>query len=246
MYAIQAMAAGKLAHFESSASGVYDIINVCSTDDEENDSDSIQPPMRVVCDMDTDGGGWIIILKRKKSVFTHVNFNRPWDHYENGFGSLNTEFWLGLRNIHCLTTRDDVDLVIDLQEDNGNGITWIYHTFKVKGSNDKYRLQIGDAEGPKGAHNAMAYHNGRKFTTYDSDNDLSPHNCAHSYYAGWWFGGRNCLVNGALLTGMHATAPSTSKLLWYLGQGAGNRYYHNIEMKIRPKSCHSDSTCEKS
>ena len=85
-----------------------------------------------------------------------MNFKRSWDQYENGFGSLNTEFWIGLRNIHCLTTRDEADLIINLQEDNGNGMTWTYHTFRVNGSNDKYRLEIGEGEGPIGANDAMA------------------------------------------------------------------------------------------
>ena len=114
---LQAQAAGKLAHLYNSATGIYDVINVCSTDkDKEEDGDSLLPPMRVMCDMDTDGGGWTIIMRQKRSVVTLVNFYRPWDHYENGFGNPNTEFWLGLRNIHCLTTRSDVDLMIDLRE----------------------------------------------------------------------------------------------------------------------------------
>ena len=54
---MQAQAAGKLAHLYNSASGIYDLINVCSTDDDDNEGESIQPPMRVVCDMDTEGGG---------------------------------------------------------------------------------------------------------------------------------------------------------------------------------------------
>ena len=114
--------------------------------------------MRVMCDMETEGGGWTVILRRKRSVPSNINFYRTWDDYENGFGNLNTEFWIGLRNIHCLSTRNDVDLIIDLRDNNGNGMTWTYHNFKVNGSNDKYRLQVGDAEGPPGANDAMAYH----------------------------------------------------------------------------------------
>ena len=46
------------------------------------------------CDMVTDGGGWIVIQRNKKS--SAVNFNRQWIDYEKGFGDLNTEFWYGL------------------------------------------------------------------------------------------------------------------------------------------------------
>ena len=222
---------------------------MCSTDEddlEEEEGGSLQPLMQVVCDMETIGGGWTVILRRKRNVLTHINFNRKWDDYENGFGNLHTEFWIGLRNIHCLTTREDVDLMIDLRDNNGNGMTWLYHDFKVNGSNDKYRLQIGDGEGPPGGYDAMAYHNGMQFSTHDSDNDGSTYNCAQCYYTGWWYG-PGCHIGGALLTGSHSDSAGWYRLLWYLGIGdkaiAYHKYYHNGEMKIRPKSC--AVTCDK-
>ena len=43
------------------------------------------------CDMVTDGGGWIVIQRNKKSSL--VTFNKKWTDYEKGFGNLNTEFW---------------------------------------------------------------------------------------------------------------------------------------------------------
>ena len=51
-----------------------------------------------------------VILRRKHDVPQLVNFIRSWDEYVHGFGDLNTEFWYGLRNIHCLTSRQQVDL----------------------------------------------------------------------------------------------------------------------------------------
>ena len=202
--------------------------------------------MRVVCDMDTEGGGWIVIMRRKRTVVAHTSFVQAWDQYENGFGNLNTEFWLGLRNIHCLTTRYDVDLMIDLRDNNGNGMTWIYHLFKVGGSDDKYCLQIGDAEGPPGGYDAMAYHNGKQFSTHNSDNDQKyRYNCASERQGGWWYGNK-CFATGAFLTGPHTDTAQWNRLLWYLGQGTAlgsYKYHHNVEMRIRPKSC--ASICEK-
>ena len=125
-------------------------------------------------------------------------------------------------------------------------MTWLYHNFKVNGSNDKYRLLIGEGEGPPGGYDAMAYHDGMQFSTHDSDNDESTaYNCALCYYAGWWYGPERH-VAGALLTGAHTDSVVWNQLLWYLGGGkaiADHKYYHNVEMKIRPKSC--AAICEK-
>ena len=184
--------------------------------------------------MDTDEGGWIVILRLRKNVIPNVNFTKSWDDYENGFGDLNTEFWLGLRNIHCLTKRDDVDLMIDLREDDGNGMTWVYHKFKIDGSNEKYRLHIGEAEGPLNGHDAMAYHDGMFFTTHDSNNGST---CAGSYRGGWWF--NSCYRS--FLTGPHTNNHAWDRLLWYSGKGpidpSNFNYYQNVDMMLRPKVC---------
>ena len=224
---------------------MYDITDVCSIDDDSETP--VQTTMQARCDMDTDGGGWIVILRRRKNVFSHVNFTKNWDSYENGFGDLNTEFWLGLRNIHCLTTRDEVDLMIDLRQADGNGMTWIYHTFKVDGSNEKYQLHIGDAEGPPNGNDAMAHHDGSLFTTFDKDNDSYFSNCATALKGGWWFT-NDCYR--CLLTGPHSDTTETYvRIAWHDGSSAlaypNYDKYDNVDMKIRPKTCTECSNEEK-
>ena len=47
------------------------------------------------------GGGWTVIQRRKDG---NIEFEeRDWVKYEDGFGNLNGEFWIGLRSMHCLT-----------------------------------------------------------------------------------------------------------------------------------------------
>ena len=73
-----------------------------------------------------------------------------------------------------------------LMEDDGSDLTWTYQTFTLAGANDKYKLTIEEGEGP--GHDAMkAVHNGDQFSTYDSDNDEAPSNCAYAYQGGWWY-----------------------------------------------------------
>ena len=184
------------------------------------------------CDLETDGGGWLVIQRRLPNGT--VNFTRDWADYENGFGDLNGEFWYGLRNIHALTTQDEVELRIDMvREEDGSEHSWTYQTFRVAGASDNYSLTIGEGEGSVG-NDAMAYHNGQQFSTYNNDNSGS---CSFAHQGGWWYD--SCYT--ANLNGPH-TLPSTpgisqtyARLIWYDGT-----VYHDLssaDMKIRVKKC---------
>ena len=55
--------------------------------------------------MNSDNGGWMVVLRRDISVSPGVDFDRTWKDYENRFGELETEFWYGLKEMHCQTQR---------------------------------------------------------------------------------------------------------------------------------------------
>ena len=65
--------------------------------------------LTVYCDMETDGGGWIVIQRRNASM-GWVKFNREWYDYVNGFGDMDGEFWIGLKNIYELTNQQNMRL----------------------------------------------------------------------------------------------------------------------------------------
>ena len=72
--------------------------------------------MQVYCDMETDGGGWVVFQRRMDGT---EDFYRGWADYVKGFGDLNGEFWLGLNKIHRLTNAEtDVNAVlrVDLED----------------------------------------------------------------------------------------------------------------------------------
>ena len=124
--------------------------------------------------MDTDGGGWIVIQRRINGG--KINFTRNWEAYELGFGDLEGEFWFGLRKYHCLTTREEVELRIDLRNITGTNVTWTYQEFQVDGPEDNYRLHIGQGVGTLGSIYTVD-NNNRVFSTYDRDNEW---NCGKS------------------------------------------------------------------
>ena len=187
-----------------------------------------------------DGGGWMVIQRR--IVNGDVNFTRDWNDYVNGFGDLNGEFCYGLDNIHYLTTRDNFELRIDMvMGDDGSELTWTYQTFTVAGADYKYRLTIGGGVGT--GFDAMDYHNGQQFSTYDNDNDQDiRNNCAYVDQGGWWF--KTCYR--ANLNGPHDLPPNPSvsqtfaRLMWYDGDF---RDVSSSEMKIRPKQCIPAAFC---
>ncbi len=214
-------------------SGIYTIGQVCN----ENEYypflvHNIHGEMKARCDMETVDGGWLVIQRRVTGGTE--NFDRGWADYENGFGDLSGEFWYGLKNIHCLTTRDDVELRIELKSSDGTKFTWTYQTFQVGGLSSKYRLSIGDGEGSS-SFDFMAHNNNSPFTTQDRDNDAHGYgNCAtvNDYGGGWWW--RSC--GYVILNAPHARIKAYSGRAWI--------DYEDVEMKIRPKSCIPKKQCQ--
>ena len=141
---------------------------------------------------------------------------------------LNTEFWYGLRNIHCLTNRQQVDLQIHIEYTNGSDHTYTYEHFVVDGPEDKYTLHIGQLQQPAPGIDGMAYNNGAPLSTYDEDNDSWGRNCAVYYQGGgWWYGA----CSRAFPT------RQISNIGWYIYGSSSTSTLKYFEMKVRSKQC---------
>ena len=185
--------------------------------------------MQVYCDMESDGGGWMVLQRRMDGT---EDFYHGWDDYVKGFGDLSGEFWLGLNKIHRLTNAaPDVNstLRVELEDFKKEARFAKYDLFKVDDSSMKYEIEIGGYSGDAG--DSMTYYNGMKFSTNDQDNDVSHLNCAASYKGAWWY--KSCHhanLNGLYLSGTHSTYADGVE--WYHWKG----YYYSLkisEMKIR-------------
>ena len=183
------------------------------------------------CDMDTTGGGWMVIMQRSSGA---VDFNRSMEEYEFGFGNLDGEFWYGLKNIHCLTDREPVELRIEIGNGTTTSIVWVYQTFHV-GPEPSYTLTVGNGEGEGDSNDAMLLHNRKDFYTYDHDSE----NCAHYHGAGWWYftpqNDKSC--HTANLNGPYNTMTSDAGKVLSWTTTAGQEHYTHVSMKVRPKSC---------
>ncbi|XP_043843872.1 ficolin-1-like [Dromiciops gliroides] len=184
--------------------------------------------LTVLCDMNTDGGGWTVFQRRADGS---VNFFRSWSAYKRGFGSRLGEFWLGNDNLHLLTAQDDSELRIDLQDFDRNHYFAKYRSFQVAGETENYKLSLGAfVDGNAG--DSLMYHNHFGFTTRDRDNDAYEGNCAVAYQGAWWY--NDCHLsnlNGQYLRGPHESP--ADGVNWKTGLG-DNYSYKVCEMKLRP------------
>ena len=179
--------------------------------------------------MDRGNGGWLVIQRRVENGT--ADFNRGWSDYEEGFGDLEGEFWYGLKNIHCLTNRESVELRFDLEDERGNKVTRTYQEFRVEGPENKYRLHIGGGDTPAGAFDFMAHHSNMYFSTKDRDSDTSAGSCAIEYKGGWWFNA----CHHTNPNGPHQIQDTYTPHAVTAKTGATWIVYHKFEMKIRPK-----------
>ncbi|EPY85408.1 tenascin-X isoform 2 [Camelus ferus] len=103
-------------------------------------------PLNVFCDMETDGGGWLVFQRRMDGK---TDFWRDWEDYAHGFGNLSGEFWLGNEALHSLTKAGDYSLRVDLR-DGDEAVFAQYDSFQVDSAAEYYRLHLDGYHGTAG------------------------------------------------------------------------------------------------
>ncbi|XP_029310120.1 tenascin-N isoform X2 [Cottoperca gobio] len=181
-------------------------------------------PIEAYCDMETDGGGWLVLQRRTTGK---LDFMKRWRQYIAGFGNMTEEFWIGLDKIYELTntpTQYEVRFDVGLGAERAYAV---YDDFKIAPVKEKFKLTIGKYSGTAG--DAMTYHQGRPWTTVDNDNDIALGNCALTHRGAWWY--KNCHL--ANLNGKWGDIRHSLGVNWEPWKG------HLVsldftEMKIRP------------
>ena len=219
------------------AGGVADCYDAMTQGANESGVYNIQPnntnsSFNVYCDMETDGGGWTVLLKRQDGS---VDFYLNWTDYKNGFGNLEGEYWLGLDNIHLLTNLSGVtaQLRVDLADWEGNTAFAKYGQFSVGDEDSDYTLSVSGYQSASTAGDSLTYHNGQRFSTPDIDNDVWGDHCAVYWHGPWWY--RSCYHS--LLTGKYHTSggpwPRPLGVTWYHWK-LSHYSLRVAEIKIRP------------
>ncbi|XP_070555898.1 uncharacterized protein [Ptychodera flava] len=169
-----------------------------------------------------NGEGWLVFQRRVDGA---VDFYLRWQDYKDGFGDVFGDFWLGNDLIFNLTSTTRVyQLRVDLENLSGDWAHVIYATFRIEDEELDYTLRLGPfIEGD--ADDSFKFHDGKRFTTRDRDNDeCSPFcNCADWNNGGWWYHDcYDCVLNGRY----------PERVLWKYGGQL--REHKTSVMKIRP------------
>ncbi|XP_060657186.1 fibrinogen-like protein 1 [Drosophila nasuta] len=170
----------------------------------------------VLCDSHLAGPGWIVIQQR---VGGNESFNRDWATFRKGFGSFESDFFLGLEKLHRITSLQRFELYIHMVDEDGT-YNFRYDDFKISDEDNGYALSLGKFNGTN-FDDGMSYSNNMKFTTFDHDNDKEDYgNCAVFEESGWWY-------NLCGFCHLNALEPC-----WW---GNGKILLKEVKMLIRPK-----------
>ena len=197
--------------------------------------------VQTLCDQDTEGGGWTVILQRipHETEALATNFSRELREYKVGFGEPTGDFWIGLENIHAWTTYRDYQLRIDLEDFDNKTAFAHYDRFYVESERHGYKLHVygyqgsaGDGLGARGKSDNFTA-DGMMFSTYDEDRDTSHEINCSSYWniGGWWF--NRC--SWANLMGPYRLPGSGEGIGINWHKWRNKQYIKAATMKIRPR-----------
>ncbi|KAK6171008.1 hypothetical protein SNE40_019274 [Patella caerulea] len=167
---------------------------------------SIQPtsatePFEILC-----SGGWATILYRTKRCQPE-NFNRTLIEYENGFGNVPRNSWIGFHHLLSMLSFpwSQFTLNIFIIIGDHSFCQAYYSYFTMASKEEGYFFRVGGYYGPDanlcgnsmtGVGLNLEY---VPFSTYDQDYTTNNH-CASQYGGGWWFAdNENC--SRSFLTG---------------------------------------------
>lgn len=161
------------------------------------------------------------ILIQQNVDGSNANFiHRDWNSFLQEFGKSdhNSSYWIGLESLANLTSDGSCSLHVDVLEASTN--RWYsaeYSFFIVRGISYLYRLDISGYSGNAG--NAMLYHSGQAFSTFDRG--MNSH-CAQNYSGGFWYymnGTKRALTRplntisiGPILSAICTTIPSSRRV----------------------------------
>lgn len=179
-----------------------------------------QTPVRTYC-----AKGWTTIFNR---VSISDYFNKTWPEYLNGFGAADTNYWLGLDNIHRLVSNEQMTLKVEAIDIYNINYVIEYDLFYLSSQEDNYKLTIGSKIAGN-LDDAFSCMSGNEFQAVDYRDGRQ---CAARHTGAWWFS-NNTDCFRACLTCKPSAGKSWNQLT-----------FSKVKMLLRPKNPFKPTSCE--
>ncbi|KAJ8033146.1 Fibrinogen-like protein A [Holothuria leucospilota] len=89
------------------------------------------------------------VIQRRANNF--IDFNRNWTEYSNGFGFLNSDFWVGNEKLAYLTNQKQYELNISFETEKEESYHVTYSMFRISDSFSEFTLvSVGEFTGTLG------------------------------------------------------------------------------------------------
>jgi len=128
-----------------------------------------------------------VMLRRKHNAGNPAGFfDKTYSEYQAGFED--NESWLGLEELHSLTSHQPFKLLITMTDWDGEKYVAVYEQFKVGSVLEDYVLTVSGFKSELSTlGDSMFQNDGEKFSAKDRDNDGWDGHCAKQYRGGWWY-----------------------------------------------------------
>ena len=186
-----------------------------------------------------------LVIERtiQRRIGDSVDFDRDWDDYVNGFGEEDGNYWIGLEEIHQLTTSHDVSLYMNIETFEGEPFTLKLQTFSVGNAASNYTWNFSQFSQSSDRIKLRLFPSGYSdmmFTTRDRDNDLHPGiNCATDVCrGGWWYSSCTYINLNGNYEGDVTPPTNTGILVYYIDTTdgyRGSKAVKSVEMIIRTR-----------
>ena len=136
-------------------------------------------------------GGYTEIMSKHERSTKHKEFNKTFDEYQIGFGSVTEDaYWLGLTKMSELTSNKINPMILRIEMSLHNKThSIIYSNFSVGNYEEGFVLNLGKKISGD-LDDWSSEHTNRKFSTYnESNHSQDDGKCANVFLAGWWFSG---------------------------------------------------------
>ncbi|KAK6180807.1 hypothetical protein SNE40_008793 [Patella caerulea] len=168
---------------------------------------------QVYCEMKSNGGRTMFQHHQSSSFY----FNRTWQEYKDGFGSLASDHWLGLDKMYYLTNSRNYTAVFYMKLANSTSYHHYFDGFVVENEVEGYQMTFSFAH-PHSINtlgDSLTEVKNQYFSTYDNDNDNSSRNCALDMRSGWWYNDcAPCNPNGELLKPSDSLKTTDYEVFW--------------------------------